>query len=118
MVQRLDADTATQLDAGLARIRERFISSLSDRVDELYDLLGDLQNEEDWRDACADIRARAHKLHGICGSVGFADIGTKAATLEVKIDALGAELHRVEIDDVKDLLNQLLDEMEQNLDAA
>lgn len=118
MVQRLNADKTAQLNAGLARVRERFISSLSDRVDELYDLLGDLQHQEDWQDACSDIRARAHKLHGICASVGFSDIGTKAASLEEKIDALGAELSGADIDDVKDLLNRLLDEMEQNLDAA
>ncbi|MDF1716278.1 MAG: Hpt domain-containing protein [Antarcticimicrobium sp.] len=118
MVQGLNAESAAQLNAGLARVRERFVSSLSDRVDDFYDLLGDLQEEQDWLDACADLRARAHKLHGICGSVGFPEIGEKAASLEAKIDSLGSELQREDIDDVRCFLNSLLDEMEQNLDAA
>lgn len=118
MVQGLDADKAAQLSAGLARVRERFVHSLSDRIDNFYELLGDLQHEEDWADACADIRADAHKLHGICGSVGFPEIGRSAARLEQGIDDLGDELDQQDIDEVRRLLNRLLDEMEQNLDAA
>jgi len=118
MVQGLDADKAAQLNAGLARVRERFILSLSDRIDALYELLRELQDQEAWPDACADIRADAHKLHGICGSVGFPEIGASAARLEQEIDALGAELSQKDIDLVRRFLNRLLDEMEQNLDAA
>lgn len=118
MVQGLDANSAAQLNAGLARIRERFISSLSDRIDSFYELLSDLQDDARWAESCAEIRANAHKLHGICASVGFAAIGENAARLEQKIDSLGPDLHRDNVDDVRSLLNRLLDEMEQNLDAA
>lgn len=118
MVQGLDADKAAQLNAGLARVRQRFIQSLSDRIDGFYELLGDLQDQDAWQDACGEIRAAAHKLHGICGSVGFVAIGDNAARLEQQIDKLGPDLSQRDIDLVRRLLNCLLDEMEQNLDAA
>ncbi|TDK50231.1 hypothetical protein E1832_07430 [Antarcticimicrobium luteum] len=118
MVQGLDADKAAQLNAGLARIRERFVQSLSDRIDAFYELLGDLRDPGSWQDACAEIRASAHKLHGICASVGFSKIGQNAAQVEYLIDGLGPTLRERDIDEVRSLLNLLLDEMEQHLDAA
>ena len=118
MVQGLNAEKAAQLNAGLARVRERFILSLSDRIDGFYELLGDLQDEAAWQGACVEIRTHAHKLHGICGSVGFPQIGLNAARLEREIDGLGPVLRQQDIDAVRCLLNLLLDEMEQNLDAA
>lgn len=118
MVQELNADKAAQLNSGLARIRERFLESLSDRIDDFYESLSGLQAPERWAETCAEIRARAHKLHGICASVGFSEIGEKAAHLEERIDALGPEPDAQDIDEVHRLLNRLLDEMERNLDAA
>jgi len=118
MVQELDADKAEQLNAGLARIRERFLQSLSDRIDAFYELLDGLSDPERWEDTCAELRTNAHKLHGICASVGFAEIGERAARLELKIDGLGHDLHPDDIGEIRGLLNCLLDEMEQNLDAA
>ncbi len=118
MVQGLDADKAAQLNAGLARIRERFVVSLSDRIDAFYELLDGLSQSDCWEDVCIELRASAHKLHGICGSVGFPEIGRRAALLEHQIDAQEGELRQQEIDEIRALLNRLLDEMEQNLDAA
>ena len=118
MVQGLDADRAAQLDAGLARVRARFIASLSDRIDGFYELLGGLQDGGDWQNVTADLRANAHKLHGISGSVGFADIGKKAARLEARIDSLTGTPASTDLVEIRGLLNQLLDTMEQSLDAA
>lgn len=118
MVQGLDADKAAQLNAGLARIRGRFLQSLSDRIDGFYELLDGLSDADRCEEACTELRASAHKLHGICASVGFAEIGERAARLERKIDDLGHDLHPEEIVEIRGLLNRLLDEMEQNLDAA
>lgn len=117
MAQGSDADRAAQLEAGLARVRERFCLSLEDRIDELYELLENLGDEALCERACVEIRARAHKLHGIAASVGFARMGTLAAQLEHQIDLLidGSQPQDSAI--VQDLLNVLLDEMEQGLDA-
>jgi HPt (histidine-containing phosphotransfer) domain-containing protein len=117
MGHELDAAKAAQLDAGLARIRARFIASLSDRIDGFYELLGALKDGGPWQDVTGELRATAHKLHGICGAVGFPEIGSTAAQLEARLDGLAetpGEADRVEI---RSLLNQLLDVMEQSLDA-
>ncbi|MDK3016741.1 Hpt domain-containing protein [Pseudodonghicola flavimaris] len=117
MVQGLDAARAAQLDAGLARIRARFVESLSDRIDALYEHLDALQDIEGWTAATAALRAQAHKLHGICGSVGFPRIGERAAQLEHRIDSL-TDLSGPQVrDELRELVNRLLDEMERSLDA-
>lgn len=117
MVQGLDADKSAQLQAGLARVRERFILSLEDRIDEFYELLEYLADDGCRGQACAEIRARAHKLHGIAGSVGFARMGALAAQLEQHIDLLRGGPTPNDTEFVQELLNVLLDEMEQSLDA-
>ena len=71
MMQSTEADKSAILQAGLAKIRERFIGSLEGRIDQFCGLLERLENPETEESACQDIRAEAHKLHGICGSVGF-----------------------------------------------
>jgi HPt (histidine-containing phosphotransfer) domain-containing protein len=117
MVQGLDAAKAAQLDAGLARIRGRFIASLSDRIDGFYELLGGLKDSDRWQDVTGELRGTAHKLHGICGAVGFPDIGSTAARLEARIDDLAETPEEADRVEIRDLLNQLLDVMEQSLDA-
>ncbi|MGD9862505.1 MAG: Hpt domain-containing protein [Pseudodonghicola sp.] len=117
MVHGLDAAKAAQLDAGLARIRARFVESLSDRIDGFYELLDGLHDGGRWQDVAAELRTSAHKLHGICGSVGFSAIGERAARLEHGIDSLPEAAQPADLAEIRTLLNQLLDEMEQNLDA-
>lgn len=117
MVHGLDAAKAAQLGAGLARIRARFVASLSDRIDDFYEQLDGLTEGDGWQDVAAGLRTSAHKLHGICATVGFPDIGERAARLEYKIDSLTALPQPADLAEIRGLLNQLLDEMERNLDA-
>ncbi|WP_165610540.1 Hpt domain-containing protein [Cognatishimia maritima] len=118
MMQGMDADKAALLEAGLAKIRERFIASLEDRIESFCTLLERLEDPETEESACMEIRAQAHKLHGICGSVGQPRMGALAAQLEQHIDTLLAGERPLNTDFVDDLLNALLDEMEQNVDGA
>ena len=118
MMQGMDASKAAALEAGLARIRERFIASLNDRIDQFCALLEQLEDPATEESACMDIRAQAHKLHGICGSVGQPRMGALAAQVEHHIDSLLAGPRPLNTDFVDELLNALLDEMEQNLDGA
>ena len=118
MMQGTEVDKSAILQAGLAKIRERFISSIDGRIEEFCALLERLENPETEESACLDIRAEAHKLHGICGSVGFPRMGALAAQLEQHIDSLVAGPRPLNTDFVDELLNTLMDEMEQSLDGA
>ena len=118
MMQSTEADKSAILQAGLAKIRERFIGSLEGRIDQFCGLLDRLENPETEESACQDIRAEAHKLHGICGSVGFPRMGALAAQLEQHVDSVIAGPRPLNTDFVDELLNTLLDEMEQSLDGA
>lgn len=118
MMQGMDADKAAVLQAGLARIRERFISSLDERIEEFCSLSERLEDPATEESACMEIRAQAHKLHGICGSVGQPRMGALAAQLEQHIDTVIAGPRPLNTDFVDELLNALLDEMEQNVDGV
>ncbi|MGR3839785.1 MAG: Hpt domain-containing protein [Cognatishimia sp.] len=118
MMQSTEADKSAILQAGLAKIRERFIGSLEGRIDQFCGLLERLENPQTEESACQDIRAEAHKLHGICGSVGFPRMGALAAQLEQHVDSVIAGPRPLNTDFVDELLNTLLDEMEQSLDGA
>lgn len=118
MMQGMDASKAALLEAGLAKIRARFIESLEDRIDGFCAQLERLEDPATAEAACMDIRADAHKLHGICGSVGQPRMGALAAQVEHHIDSLMAGPRPLNTDFVDELLNALLDEMEQNVDGA
>lgn len=118
MMQGMDASKAALLEAGLAKIRERFIASLEDRIDDFCAQLECLEDPATAEAACTEIRAQAHKLHGICGSVGQPRMGALAAQVEQHIDTLLAGPRPLNTDFVDELLNALLDEMEQNVDGA
>jgi HPt (histidine-containing phosphotransfer) domain-containing protein len=118
MMQGTEVDKSAVLQAGLAKIRERFISSLDGRIEEFCALLERLENPQTEESACMEIRAQAHKLHGICGSVGFPRMGALAAQLEQHVDSVIAGPRPLNTDFVDELLNTLMDEMEQSLDGA
>jgi HPt (histidine-containing phosphotransfer) domain-containing protein len=118
MMQGMDASKAAILEAGLARIRERFIASLDDRIEGFCALLEKMENPATEEAAVLDIRAQAHKLHGICGSVGQPRMGALAAQLEQHIDSLVAGPRPLDTNFVDELLNALLDEMERCVDGA
>lgn len=115
MAQAAGTDPASQIEAGIARVRMRFISVLEDRADELYDLL-DYLDDVSVRDvAYKEIQSRAHKLHGISGNVGFPRVGELAAKLEATIVlARSAERSR-NVQQVRRQMGELLEEMERLL---
>ncbi len=117
MEQVTDANSSAQIETGIARIRARFVSTLEDRADELYDLL-DYLNDPSVRDAAYEqIQMRAHKLHGISGSLGFPRMGEFAAKLESTIDQVRSSDHPQNVQHVRRQLDVLLEEMEQSLNA-
>lgn len=117
MKQVAGTDPASQMEAGIARVRARFILTLEDRVDELYDLLEYLDDVAVRDVAYKEIRSRAHKLHGISGGVGFPRIGELAAKLEATVILAGSEERSCNVQQVRRKMDDLLDEMEQSLDG-
>ena len=118
MMPSTEADKSAILQAGLAKIKDRFISSLDGRIEDFCSLSERLEDPATEESACLDIRAEAHKLHGICGSVGFPRMGALAAQLEQHVDSVLAGPRPLNTDFVDELLNTLMDEMEQSLDGA
>ena len=103
---------SSKLEAGFARVKERFVQGLEDREDEFLSLLESMADPAQLDDALAEIRARAHKLHGLAGTVGFGRLGSLAAQLEHHIDLLIVGPKPFDTGFVKELLNALLDEIE------
>lgn len=114
----LGASGATKLEAGFARVRERFVQGLEDREEEFLDFLEMLGDPAHTESSVDGIRAKAHKLHGLAGTVGFARLGALAAQLENHIDLLQAGPRPLEVGFLKELLDALLDEIQIILDDA
>lgn len=88
MQQQITDDKRLQLQAGLAKIKQRFIESLPEKVAELDSLLDGLYEDGDTEKVIEAIGQRAHKLHGLSGSFGFEAIGAAAAKLEHEVNAV------------------------------
>lgn len=109
---------AHSFEAGIARIRDRFIEQLPDRVAELDALLDQLYDGVDGKAAITGIRNIAHKLHGQAGCFGFADLGEIAAKLEEQADLVIDAKGAFDTEDVEGYLVLLLDQIEEKLAAA
>ncbi|WP_372886679.1 Hpt domain-containing protein [Shimia sp.] len=118
MEQGVDTSGAAKLEAGFAKLRERFVEGLEEREEEFLNLL-EVLNDPAQTEASADgIRAHAHKLHGLSGTLGYARLGSLAAQLEHHIDLILAGPRPLETGFLTELLDALLDEIQNILDDA
>jgi chemotaxis protein histidine kinase CheA len=102
-------------EAGLARIRQRFLQSLDTHADDMFRLLEALGEPETDRATCSEIQAIAHRLHGTAKTVGFEAIGIKSAQLEsCAVQALSAP-GAPNVDAISSFLEDALDEIEEAL---
>ncbi|WP_299877529.1 Hpt domain-containing protein [uncultured Sulfitobacter sp.] len=111
-------EAAHSFEAGIARIRDRFIAQLPERVSELDGLLDDLYENEDFKEPVTGIRNIAHKLHGQAGCFGFAELGQIAAKLEEQADLVIEAQGPLDTENVEAYLVLLLDQIEERLAAA
>lgn len=72
----------TQIDEALVRIRAAFARQATDRALRLVKALGE--------DDTVTVIEIAHKIAGIAGMVGFADLGDQAARVENLVDGRAA----------------------------
>lgn len=118
MMQAPQDSNLEKLQAGLAKIKERFVQSMPERVAEFDVLMDQLYEDEDTEKVVDEICQRAHKLHGQAGSFGFAEIGAMAAKLEQNIrDVLDGprplNTEGIEVD-----LVAMLDQIDASLNAT
>jgi HPt (histidine-containing phosphotransfer) domain-containing protein len=118
MVQVTGTEPASLVEAGIARVRARFVSMLEDRADELYELLEYLDDPAVRDVAYKEIQSRAHKLHGISASVGFPRVGELAAKLEATVDLASSRERSRNVQQVRRQMDDLLEEMERSLNAV
>jgi HPt (histidine-containing phosphotransfer) domain-containing protein len=101
--------------AGLLRIRQRFLQNLDTQADNIFRLLEALGKPETDRATSAEIQAIAHKLHGTAKTVGFDAIGTKAAKAESSAEMVISAAGTPDVTALRSHLDDLLDEIEDAL---
>lgn len=108
-------DRLEQLQAGLAKIKQKFLEELPGTVEEFDRLMDCLYEEGDPRKIVEEIKFHAHKLHGRAGSFGLDTVGQLAAKVEqaalIALD--GADPVQTEI--VEANLVMLLDQIDADL---
>jgi chemotaxis protein histidine kinase CheA len=103
----------------LGRVRERFVSGLASKIEDTYAALPDL-SEVTAAELVSETYRRIHGIVGIGSTVGFAETGRAARTLErilqqAQQDARG--LTAREIDSFKEALHALRETAAQELQS-
>jgi len=106
----------------LARVRQRFISSLESKITDSYAALPALVGEgATVNDAVAETYRRIHGIGGIGPSVGFADTGRAARNAEVVLLIPFRErrgLNETELDAFRKALHGLRDAAQRELQRS
>jgi HPt (histidine-containing phosphotransfer) domain-containing protein len=80
------SDLERQLDAILSAARAEFVGSLSNRIALIDSLLSDLDpaaaGGDRVGDALAALRSEMHRIAGLCGSIGMADLSREGMAAE------------------------------------
>ena len=118
MQQQIAEDKLVQFQAGLEKIKQRFLASLPGLVAEFDKLMDALYETEDPAQVVQAISQRAHKLHGQAGSFGFGDIGAMAAKVEHTADRVMAGPQPIHTEEVEVHLIALLDLIDASLSAG
>jgi chemotaxis protein histidine kinase CheA len=118
MLQATQDENLQKLQAGLAKIKERFVQGLPERVAEFDALLDQLYEEGDTAAVVEAIGQRAHKLHGQAGSFGFAEIGAMAAKLEREVMNVKDAGQPMNVEGIEAMLVAMLDQIDASLQSA
>ncbi|MGP0090648.1 MAG: hypothetical protein ACLPKB_11920 [Xanthobacteraceae bacterium] len=106
----------------LARVRQRFITSLESKIADSYEALPTLIGEgAPVKDAVAEVYRRIHGISGIGPTVGFAETGRAARNAEVALLTAYRErrgLNEKELDAFRKALHGLRDAAQRELQAT
>ncbi|MGV6810839.1 MAG: Hpt domain-containing protein [Brevirhabdus sp.] len=117
MTYGMNAAGAADVNSAISKIREKFLQGLEDRANLIEGLVGELGSPETAEQISKEIRAHAHKLHGLAGTVGFPRIGALAAQLEHHIDLVMDGPRPVDTNFTGELAQTLLAEIDAQLDS-
>lgn len=104
-------EMADLIEAGLGRVRDRFVATLGERLAEVEAAVPDAACARPAASAEA-LRMTAHRIAGLAPSVGFERLGAIAARIEDRMEA-GAGLEALSAD-----IDLLRAEMQAILEAA
>lgn len=117
-MQQMDANTSALFADKFAKVRERFVSNLDAKADELETMMQGLGKPDTNSQACAEIKAAVHKLSGTGSSLGFAEMGEVASLSEDYFEDVLSGEARFDIQLVHDLMAALFQEMTLIQDAG
>lgn len=118
-VQDTPTDMSAAMSQTIASVRDRFVASLDEKILDFETLRQQLASPADRKPALKTIRYETHKIAGIAETIGFGDIGTRAASIEEMAEAEltgaagGQDAHGIEA-----ALEAFLDRLEQVLEGG
>lgn len=106
-----------ELYEALKGIRESFLNDLVSHINDMENLCRYLDDPENALAAVSGLQGIVHKISGIAGSVGFAEMGDEAGQLDVTFgEILKSPYDRGAIDAVRGPLEKFLDHLEAAFD--
>ncbi len=82
----------SQLDEAIARLRDKFVAEMPERLDRLDGLMWNIEHGVEPLKAAMAVRDESHKLAGISKPLGFTEVGELAFNVECTLnEALKAE---------------------------
>jgi HPt (histidine-containing phosphotransfer) domain-containing protein len=111
------AKFSAEMEGHLARLREKFLASLVERVLAFEEMKRVLRSDRNSATALQTIYDLAHKISGVAATLGFADVGALSSEMEHRISGGRAKANSVDdiFCDTLPVLEDLLDEMERLL---
>lgn len=105
------------LQAGMAKLKERFLSELPETARLLDAMLDQLYDDADVNELLGAIRFQAHKLYGRAASFGLDLVAKLAAELEAEAIETAGSSASICTERVEALLVALLDQIDAALEA-
>mmetsp|Transcript_6697 Transcript_6697/g.11718 ORF Transcript_6697/g.11718 Transcript_6697/m.11718 type:complete len:124 (-) Transcript_6697:80-451(-) len=84
-VAQSNPSASSRFSDALARVRQRFVQSIPERLEEIGCQFERISDGEDLADCLHGIERELHKIAGIAGSIGLPELGEKSARTEAKL---------------------------------
>ena len=106
-----------ELLEALKSIRESFLDDLVKHINDMENLCQHLDDPQNALAAIAGLQSIVHKISGIAGSVGFAEMGDEAGRLDMAFgEVLKGPYDPAAVDTVRDPLEAFLDHLKNAFD--
>ena len=99
----------SSFEAGMSRLKKRFVQTHFTRHDRLEYLIATLQQADPPAEAAAEAEGILHKIAGTAGTVGFTELGEAALQVEVFIRDRSKSTRASDRDAIIQVLDAFLD---------